>query len=100
MNVSENNDLRTLFDRYGLDYRVNPAPGSGAVATLDLNCAGADDINLEFHEDHAVLKVWVDYGIEYVPQCLQTDYILKIKMPIWVAEHIADATTNQQKEES
>ena len=99
MNVLHNNDLRTLFDRYGLNYRAESAPGYGAVATLNLNCMGSDDAELEFHEDHAVLEIWVDSDIEYVPQCLQTDYMLKIKMPIWVAEQIADATTNQQKEE-
>lgn len=100
MNILQNNDLRTLSDHYGLDYRVEPAPGSGAVATLNLNCAGADDINLEFHEDHAVLEIWVDYGIEYVPQCCQTDYWLRIKIPIWIAEHIAYVTTRHLKEES
>lgn len=95
MNVLENNDLRTLFDRYGLDYRVKPAPGSGAVATLDLNCAGAADAKLEFHEDHAVLEVLVDFDIEHLPKRFQTDYMLKIKMPIWMADYIAYVTTNQ-----
>jgi hypothetical protein len=100
VNVLENNDLRALFDRYGLDYRVEPAPGYGAVATLNLSCMGSDDADLEFHEDHAVLEVLVDCDVMYVPQCLQTDYTLKIKMPIWLAEHIAHVTGIQQKEES
>lgn len=100
MNVLQNNDLRTLFDRYGLDYRVKPEPGYGAVAILNLDCIWAEDANLEFHEDHAVLEVLVDYDVEYLPQCHQTDSWLKIKMPVWMAEHIAHATTNQQKEES
>lgn len=100
MNVLGNNDLRTLFDRYGLDYSVDSAPGYGTVATLDLNCMGANDINLELHEDRVVLEVWVDYGIEYVPQCCQTDYWLRIKIPIWIAEHIAYVTTRHLKEES
>lgn len=52
MNVLQNNDLRTLFDRYGLDYRVEPAPGYGAVATLGLNCMGSNDAELEFHDGH------------------------------------------------
>lgn len=100
MNILQNNDLRTLFDRYGIDYRVDPAPGYGAVATLKLDCMGSNDAELEFHEDHVVLEVWVDCDVEYVPQCLQTDYMLKIKMPIWMAECIAQATTHRQKEES
>lgn len=100
MNILENNDLRTLFDRYGLDYRVKPAPGSGAVATLDLNCTGADDADLESYEDHAVPEVLVDCDVMYVPQCLQPDYTLKIKMPIWLAEYIAQETTHRLKEES
>jgi hypothetical protein len=100
MNVLQNNDLRTLLDRYGLDYRGEPAPGYGAIDTLSLNCMGANDADLEFHEDHAVLEVLVDSDIEYLPKCFQTDYMLKIKMPIWMAEHIARVTTNQQKEES
>lgn len=100
MNVSENNDLRTLSDYYGLDYRVEPAPGYGAIATLSLNCMGADDADLEFHDGHAVLEVLVDFDAMYVPQCFQTDYMLKIKMPIWVAEHIAHVTSIRQKEES
>lgn len=100
MNVSENNDLRTLSHHYGLDYSVKPDPGHGAVATLNLNCTGADDANLEFHEDHAVFELWVDYDVEYLPQCHQTDYWLRIKMPIWMAEHIAYVTTRHLKEES
>lgn len=100
MNVLQNNDLRTLFDRYGLDYRAESTPGYGAVATLGLNCTGAEIANLEFHENHAVLEVLVDYDVEYLPQCHQTDYMLKIKMPIWVAECIADATTRREMEES
>lgn len=100
MNVLQNNDLRTLFDRYGLDYSVDPAPGYGAVATLGLNCMGSGDAELEFHEDHAVLEVLVDSDVMYVPQCLQTDYTLKIKMPIWLADHIAYVANKQQKEES
>ena len=99
MNVLENNDLRTLFDRYGLDYSVKPAPGYGAVATLNLNCMGSYDADLEFHEDHAVLEVWVDCDVMYVPQCLQTDYTLKIKMPIWMADHIAHVTNDKYREE-
>ena len=100
MNVLENNDLRTLFDRYGLNYSVKPDHGHDEVATLDLNCIGADDIKLEFHEDHAVIEFWVDYGIEYVPHCRQTDYWLKLKVPTWMAEHIAYVTTRHLKEES
>lgn len=100
MNVLENNDLRTLFDHYGLNYRAKPEPGYGAVATLNLNCTGAEITNLEFHENHAVLEILVDYDVEYLPQCHQTDYWLKIKMPIWMAEYIAEATTHRQKEES
>lgn len=100
MNILENNDLRALFDRYGLDYRGEPAPGYGAIGTLNLNCMGANDADLEFHEDHAVLEVLVDSDIEYLPKCFQTDYMLKIKMPIWMVEHIAHVTKIQQKEES
>ena len=100
MNVLGNNDLRILFDRYGLDYSVDSAPGYGAVATLDLNCMGSDDANLEFNDGHAVLEVLVDCDVMYVPQCLQTDYTLKIKMPIWLAEHIAHVTSIRQEEES
>lgn len=99
MNVLQNNDLRTLFDRYGLDYRVEPAPGYGAVATLGLSCIGADDAELRFHDGKAVLDVLVDQDISYVPQCLQDDYVLRIKMPIWLAEHIAQETTHRLKEE-
>lgn len=95
MNVLQNNDLRTLFDRYGFEYSSEPAPGYGAVATFNLNCIYAADAKLEFHEDHAVLEVLVDFDIEYAPQCLQTDYMLKIKMPIWMADYIAYVTTNQ-----
>ena len=100
MNVLQNNDLRTLFNRYGLNYRGEPAPGYGAVATLDLNCMGSDDADLEFHEDHAILDILVDQDVMYVPQCHVTDYMLKIKMPIWMAEHIERVTSIRQKEES
>ncbi|MCF1694293.1 hypothetical protein [Corynebacterium argentoratense] len=100
MNVLENNDLRTLFDRYGLDYRAEPDPGYGAATTLTLNCIGADDAILRFHDGKAVLDVLVDQDISYVPQYRQDDYVLRIRMPIWMAEYIAHATTNQQKEES
>lgn len=99
MNVSENNDLRTLSDHYGLDYSVMPYPGYGAVATLGLNCMGSYDADLEFYEDHAVLEIWVDFNKTDAPQRHITEYKLKIKMPIWVADQIAYATTNQQKEE-
>lgn len=99
MNVLQNNDLRTLFDRYGFDYSGEPAPGYGAIDTLNLSCIGADAANLEFHDGQAVLEVLVDSDIEYLPQCFQTDYMLKIKMPIWMAEYITKATTRQQKEE-
>lgn len=97
MNILQNNDLRTLFDRYGIDYRADSAPGYGTVATLDLNCIGAD---LRFHDGQAVLDVLVDQNVSYVPQYRQDDYVLRIKMPIWMAEHIAHATTHRQKEES
>ena len=95
MNVLQNNDLRTLFDRYGLDYSGEPAPGYGAVATLNLNCIYAADAKLEFHDGHAVLEVLVDFDIEHLPKRFQTDYMLKIKMPIWMADYIAYVTTNQ-----
>lgn len=100
MNVLQNNDLRTLFDRYGLDYRVDSTPGYGTAATLTLNCMGADDANLRFHDGKAVLDVLVDQDISYVPQYRQDDYVLRIKMPIWMAEYIAQETTHRQKEES
>ena len=93
-------EMETLVYKYGFDYRVEPASGHDNVATLDLNCIGADDIKLEFQEAHAVIELWVDYGIEYVPQCRQTDYWLRIKVPIWMAEHIAYVTTRHLKEES
>lgn len=100
MNILQNNDLRTLSDHYGFDYSVKPVPDYGAVATLDLNCMGSDDADLEFHDGHAVLEVLVDCDAMYVPQCLQIDYMLRIKMPIWMAEHIAHVTSIRQKEES
>lgn len=100
MNVLQNNDLRTLFDRYGLDYSVNPATGYGAVAILKLDCMGLYDVDLVFYEDHAVLKIWADHDTGYRTQCRETDYCLRLKMPIWVAEHIAQETTHRQKEES
>ena len=100
MNVLENNDLRTLFDRYGLDYRADSVPGYGSAATLTLNCIGADDAELRFHDGKAVLDVLVDQDISYVPQCLQDDYVLRLKMPIWMAEYIARVTTHELKEES
>jgi len=100
MNVLQNNNLRTLFDHYGLNYRAESEPGYGSVSTLTVNCIGADVANLRFHDGKAILDVLVDSDIEYGPQCLQTDYMLKIKMPIWMAEYIAKATTHRQKEES
>lgn len=100
MNVLENNDLRTLFDRYGFEYSSEPDLGYGSAATLALNCIGADDAILRFHDGKAVLDVLVDQDISYVPQYLQDDYVLRIKMPIWMAEYIAKATTHRQKEES
>lgn len=99
MNVLKNNDLRTLFDRYGFEYSSEPAPGYGVVTTLALNCMGSNDADLEFHDGHAVLEVLVDSDIKHLPKCFQTDYMLKIKMPIWVAEHIAQETTYRLKEE-
>lgn len=93
-------DMETLIYKYGFDYSVDPAPGYGAVATLGLNCMGANDADLEFREGHAVLEVLVDSDVMYVPQCLQTGYTLKIKMPIWLADHIAYVANKQQKEES
>lgn len=100
MNILQNNDLRTLFDRYGLDYRVDSVPGYGEVATLNLNCMMPYDADLEFYEDHAVLEIWVDYDQTDVPQRRINEYKLRIKMPIWVAEDIAHVTSIRQKEES
>ena len=100
MNILQNNDLRTLSDHYGLDYSAMPYPGYGAVATLNLNCMGSYDADLEFYDEHAVLEVWVDFDKTDVPQCCQTDYWLRIKIPIWIAEHIAYVTTRHLKEES
>nr|DAS39095.1 MAG TPA: hypothetical protein [Caudoviricetes sp.] len=100
MNILQNNDLRTLSDHYGLDYSAMPYPGYGAVATLNLNCMGSYDADLEFYDEHAVLEVWVDFDKTDVPQRHITEYKLKIKMPIWVAEHIAHVTSIRQKEES
>ena len=91
--------METLIYKYGFDYRVDPESGYGAVATLNLNCMYADGANLEFHEGHVVLETTVAYGTTNLPLCQQIDYMLKIKMPIWMAEYIARATTNQQKEE-
>lgn len=100
MNVLQNNDLRTFLDQYGLDYSVEPDPVYSAAATLNLDCMGLYDVDLEFHDDHAVLEVWADYNKKYAPQRLQTDYTLKVKMPIWLAEHITHVTSIRQKEES
>ena len=100
MNVLENSDLRALFDRYGLDYRTEPDLGYGSATTLTLNCIEADDAILRFHDGKAVLDVLVDQYISYVPQCRQDDYVLRIRMPIWLAECIAKATTHREKEES
>lgn len=100
MNILQNNDLRTLSDHYGFDYSVMPIPNYGAVETLNLNCMGSDDADLEFHDGHAVLEIWVDYDKKDVPQGRITEYMLKIKMPIWLAEHIAQETTHRLKEES
>jgi hypothetical protein len=99
MNVSENNDLRILSDHYGLDCSVMPYPGYGEVVTLGLNCMGSYDTELEFYDEHAVLEVWVDFNKTDVPQRHISEYKLRVKMPIWMAEHIARVTTNQQKEE-
>lgn len=99
MNVSENNDLRTLSDHYGLDYSVMPYPGYGEVATLNLNCMAPYDADLEFYEDHAIVEIWVDYDQTDVPQRRINEYKLRIKMPIWVAKQIAYVTNNKYKEE-
>lgn len=93
-------DMETLVYKYGLDYRVESNPSSGAVATLNLNCIYADGANLEFHKDHVILETAVAYGTTNLPLCQQIDYMLKIKMPIWMAEYIARATIHRQKEES
>lgn len=100
MNVLQNNDLCTLFDRYGFDYRAESAPGCGTATTLTLNCLEADDAELRFHDGKAVLDVLVGQDVSYVPQYLQDDYVLRIRMPIWMAEYVAKATTHRQKEES
>ena len=93
-------DMETLVYKYGFDYHIESNPSSGAVATLNLNCIYADGANLEFHKDHVVLETAVAYGTTNLPHCQQIDYMLKIKMPIWVAKHIAQETTHRQKEES
>lgn len=100
MNVLQNNDLRTLSDHYGLDYSIMPYPGYGEVTTLNLNCMGSYDADLEFHEDHAILEIWVDYDKTDVPQRRITEYKLRIKIPIWVADHIAHVANKKYKEES
>lgn len=100
MSILQNNDLRTLSDHYGFDYSVMPVPDYGAVETLSLSCMGSYDADLEFYDEHAVLEVWVDFDKTDVPQRHITEYKLKIKMPIWVAEHIAHVTSIRQKEES
>ena len=99
MNVSENNDLRTLSDHYGLYYSIMPYPGYGAVATLGLNCMGSYDADLEFHEDHAFLEIWADFDKTDVPQSHINEYKLRIKMPIWVVKQIDYVINNKYKEE-
>ena len=99
MNILQNNGLRTLSDHYGFDYSVMPIPNYGAVETLNLNCMMPYDANLELFEDHAVREIWVDYDKKDVPQGRITEYMLKIKMPIWVAKQIAYVVNNEYKEE-
>lgn len=93
-------DMEALVYKYGFDYHVEPNPGYGAVATLNLNCIYADGANLEFHKDHVVFETAVAYGTTNLPLCQQIDYMLKIKMPIWMAKQLAYATNNKYKEES
>ena len=100
MNILQNNDLRTFSDHYGFDYSVMPIPDYGAVETLSLSCMGSYDANLESYDGHAVLEIWVDYDKKDVPQGRITEYMLKIKMPIWVAKQIAYSVNNKYKEES